>query len=461
MNLFDREYCNVCHAIFSTEIKLSLQKFLSSRLQESVVDKVQNFFFLFVEYIFSVNNSAVVLLRKELFEINLVKLWICNNCKINVQKAFTKLMCQLKSFPTNKFSESLLETEEGCVDICKCPTLNCKRIVVSLPNLLIYDVSVNKELSLPAYLNFSKSVDVSFPLNSMNYSLKAILCFDGSMYFAVLKQNDDFFLSKNKEKFNLKCLTSFKKIYLFYYKTVGTIENLSILKKKKIDIKSLPIMKITQSFTPEQCVHVKTYKGVRLTKSFYSSLTDKYGWLTSDHLNVYLHILSEKCTQRIHVTDSTWSSRALFRKGNPQQLYWSFKETESNISWLTYDFIVIPINQLNSHWTVVLINIKEKLIFYCNSYGNEMDINEKYVLFQIWRYLCFEALYHSNQTLDHAQWHNVVYSDLIGFPKQTDGSSCGVYVCGVVSAILSNSQLPFEPNLVSLHNSIATEISCI
>ena len=34
------------------------------------------------------------------------------------------------------------------------------------------------------------------------------------------------------------------------------------------------------------------------------------------------------------------------------------------------------------------------------------------------------------------------------FPKQTDGSSCGIYVCAVARAIVFNSRLPDEPNLL-------------
>lgn len=45
-----------------------------------------------------------------------------------------------------------------------------------------------------------------------------------------------------------------------------------------------------------------------------------------------------------------------------------------------------------------------------------------------------------------------------GFPKQTDGSSCGVYVCAVAKAIVCNQRLPEEPNLLSLRNWIAWEI---
>lgn len=42
--------------------------------------------------------------------------------------------------------------------------------------------------------------------------------------------------------------------------------------------------------------------------------------------------------------------------------------------------------------------------------------------------------------------------------NQTDNNSCGVYVCAVARAIVSNSRLPNEPNLGSFRNIFAKEI---
>lgn len=65
---------------------------------------------------------------------------------------------------------------------------------------------------------------------------------------------------------------------------------------------------------------------------------------------------------------------------------------------------------------------------------------------------------HSGKILDKKDWSFVFYSEDSFFPKQTDNNSCGVYVCAVARAIVSNSRLPNEPNLGSFRNIFAKEI---
>ena len=72
--------------------------------------------------------------------------------------------------------------------------------------------------------------------------------------------------------------------------------------------------------------------------------------------------------------------------------------------------------------------------------------------------MCFEALVHSGKILDKSDWSFVFYSDDIHFPKQTDGNSCGIYLCSVAHAIILNYRLPDEPNLVRVREIFATEI---
>ncbi|WAR21980.1 hypothetical protein MAR_015954, partial [Mya arenaria] len=145
--------------------------------------------------------------------------------------------------------------------------------------------------------------------------------------------------------------------------------------------------------------------GVKLTKSFYTSLLDKSAWLLSDHINIYLNTILKKSQRKIHLVDNVWFVKSLFKNNNLQQLCWLINEVESQVYWFDKDIIVIPINENNTHWTLAIVLVKEETIIYSNSYGD--NANTQY----------------------------------------TDTSSCGVYVCAVSYAVIFQSSLPYEPNL--------------
>ena len=61
--------------------------------------------------------------------------------------------------------------------------------------------------------------------------------------------------------------------------------------------------------------------------------------------------------------------------------------------------------------------------------------------------------------LEVSKWSLILLSNEPDFPKQTDSSSCGVYVCAVSYAISFHCSLPNEPNLVKFRIQMANEIS--
>ena len=90
----------------------------------------------------------------------------------------------------------------------------------------------------------------------------------------------------------------------------------------------------------------------------------KTSWLSSDHINVYLKLLAEKSPNSVHVVDSSWFSDVLIKNRNPQELHWFLNRLESKtIKWFDAQFIIIPVNENGTHWTLVVIDTKKKNIF--------------------------------------------------------------------------------------------------
>ena len=66
---------------------------------------------------------------------------------------------------------------------------------------------------------------------------------------------------------------------------------------------------------------------------------------------------------------------------------------------------------------------------------------------------------HTGEFLDISEWSVSYFNKQKQFPFQTDGSSCGVYVCSTARAIISKKLLPAETNLPSFRKLMANEIS--
>lgn len=99
---------------------------------------------------------------------------------------------------------------------------------------------------------------------------------------------------------------------------------------------------------------------------------------------------------------------------------------------LTKDLIVIPINQNNTHWVLVVVYPMEKRIVYYDSMYKTQGIGQNY-LKNVLRWLSLEAIgskkYNKPSApgnFDQSEWSLI--DGCIGVPQQGNGFDCGVYV---------------------------------
>ena len=333
-----------------------------------------------------------------------------------------------------------------------------KILFLSLPNTLVFHVNNLLKFNLSCFLvlDFSKLFEVCYSVGSMKFTLKSILCCNKTQFKTVKKIGTDFIYCDSSSMFEFGDISKYENVLLFYVKTSAPIDYI-LPTLKKMDSSKLPPLLIDRSLKEAKVIFPKSLFGVKLTKQFYDTLLDERSWLSSQHLNVYLSAVANTCKHKVHVVDSGWFSSRLCKNVNPEQIVWYLDTLESGNAWFDFDFIIIPVNEMNKHWTVVIIDTRKKQIVYCNSLG--CNGKSQSTCFQIWRYLCYEALINSKNVLRTEEWYITYYNESPNFPQQTDGSSCGVYVCAVVYAVLFNYQLPDVPNIVGFRKSIASEIS--
>ena len=456
---------------FDKDLQHKLEVLFGSKFEQHSDNQitVELFYEMFIKYLFYVDAGTGPALSSEYFEVPSKHIFMCSKCGLTDIQSQNQLMMHINYKIENEtaFSDALKCLSGARVlTKCKCDTKDKKVLFCSLPSTLIFHVENSADMSIDSIslLDFKSSIESCYDLNSTRYSLKSILCKKGDSYLSVIKSPNGFMedsqLSLDFDEKNLVTdLSQYDDLHLFYSKSVGVVQSFLVNKKfVNPSLNQLPILNIKlDRKLKKKPVQKKATYGTRISQSFIDQITGKTSWLTSDHINVYMKLLAKKSPFSIHVVDSCWYSEILLKNRNPQELQWFLYRLESKtVKWFDSRFIIIPINENGSHWTLAVIDTEKQLVFYCNSLG--ISANSKYVCFQIWRYMCLEALMHSGKILDKKDWSFILYSEDRHFPKQTDGSSCGVYVCTVARAIIFNCRLPDEPNLARFREIFAYEI---
>jgi len=128
--------------------------------------------------------------------------------------------------------------------------------------------------------------------------------------------------------------------------------------------------------------------------------------------------------ERLIITDKKFNFQNVRRwLGRPGQ--------KTNVQ--TFEKIIIPINITNSHWTLLVIFMDEKLILYID--GKPTKVADLY-LTAAHQWLSCEGVDVSNFTL----------GKMTNNPKQPkgDGFNCGVMVCMAADFISDNLRLEFQ-----------------
>jgi len=324
---------------------------------------------------------------------------------------------------------------------CRCQNVQRQAYITSLPRTLVVHVKKVNSLADKSFIDLHLSENLTFglPTGSTDYKVVAMLLEKDKKYKCVVKKGEKIVdytprLHRNiadiSEKHKNFDILESDEIILFYDQQVSVFQYGLEDMHEKPDIQHLKTMSIPNKKVLRKDIEAFEpvfINGTKVDRNFLFSLIDEKSWLKSDHINVYLKLLSYTLSF-VHVVDCAWFGQRLVRDNNPEMINWTFHQTENrNFTWLLFDFIVIPINERNMHWTLALIDVRKKIIYYCDSYGKSRSAG--YVTFQVWRYLCFESLKHVGQKLDSKQWKICIYSSAHEIPIQTDGWSCGVCLC--------------------------------
>ncbi|MES9901377.1 MAG: Ulp1 family isopeptidase, partial [Sedimenticola sp.] len=416
------------------------------------------FFDKFIKFAFY-SDTNIKALCHEYLELSKIKIWSCHKCKLVEVKSESISVVSLETFSMNNVLKHLTIMEgEPSMNVCKCsPEPSC--FITSLPCNFVIHVQNCKSLTVKQILviDLEGQLKKAYDVGNMKYNLKSILVQQNGKYIKYSKDTKGMISDKND------ILTDFGSVeaYLFYTRSVvfhdPEREVKAMLRKPTLssakEIKLLPLD--TSATRPLTMFGTKLF-GSKLNKEFFKTITDVSGWLTGENINVYMSLLIKHCSHLAYAVDSGWFSQRLVRDGNPKKINGTISKVENKQIWLNYDFIIVPINENDVHWTLIVIDVANKTIIYSDSYGRNSDAS--YVCYQLYRYLSYEALVHSGIVLNKSEWAVMFYSETPNFPRQTDPYSCGVYVCAVAKAILYCQKLPYIPNMHAYRHLMSTEL---
>jgi hypothetical protein len=178
-------------------------------------------------------------------------------------------------------------------------------------------------------------------------------------------------------------------------------------------------------------------------------------WLNDEVVNFYMSML-QNYDERKYVTMSDYiKTHSLtireYRKSHffntflMERLLNTHKEYRFDqvVRWfkkipniLEYDKLFIPININNTHWTLGVVYIQlKKIVYYCSVHGK----GGKY-LEGLKRWIKDSYLHYGIRDEDWSQW---TFDEDRKCPRQTDGYSCGVFVCMFADFLMDNLPLDF------------------
>jgi hypothetical protein len=246
-----------------------------------------------------------------------------------------------------------------------------------------------------------------------------------------LRKTFDGYTSSNKDSKRFEVLydvtlqqTSLaSKWIIFVYETNDTVFSLSDLQKVSIDQTILDsriepddaAMDVVQGLLPS-FIRPFDVGLIRLIKEDINRLCNKDEYLNDMIINAYLYIIASASTSnRIFAVPSYFVSKIL-------------RKTIDNIKciWLSYDIILLPINE-NNHWYIVIFDIKEKLIIQLDSLLKH-QISRSQNMIRLANYLNTQYILKTGTTMNSdGSWKLASPTDEKTL-QQTDASSCGIHL---------------------------------
>ncbi|XP_059711088.1 sentrin-specific protease 2 isoform X4 [Haemorhous mexicanus] len=161
------------------------------------------------------------------------------------------------------------------------------------------------------------------------------------------------------------------------------------------------------------------------------------GWLNDRIMNFYMGLLVERSKKEGY--PAVYAFNTFFYSKLSSTSHKGVKKWTKGVDIFEHDVILVPIH-LRIHWTLLVVDLREKTIKYFDSLGQKGDHICKTVL----KYLEEESREKRNIELTASEWtlHSMGTEEI---PQQNNGNDCGVFVCKFADFISRDKPIIFTP----------------
>lgn len=176
---------------------------------------------------------------------------------------------------------------------------------------------------------------------------------------------------------------------------------------------------------------------IELTQSDLELLFKHNAWLNDECVNAYMNYLSHRSQNLTHLPRCHFFNSFFYTLlSNKGYNYQRVSRWTKSLDIFTLDKIIIPIHR-GFHWTLFVVNIKQKQLEYYDSFGGK---NEE-CFTRIKRYLVDKHQELHQKPLDLSDWREIIPNDI---PKQTNGYDCGVFTCQFADYCAQDKKFDFK-----------------
>ncbi|XP_053930954.1 sentrin-specific protease 2 [Cuculus canorus] len=164
----------------------------------------------------------------------------------------------------------------------------------------------------------------------------------------------------------------------------------------------------------------------------------KYNWLNDQIINFYMYLVMERSKKEkypVVYAFTTFFYRKLISGG-----YAAVERWTKGVDIFRQDIVLVPVYQ-KSHWTLAVIDMRQKSIRYFDS----VALRGSKICDIVFNYLQEEAQAKRQLKLIRSEWtlHNMTSHEI---PQQWNVSDCGVFVCKYADYIARDKPLSFTQN---------------
>ena len=181
-------------------------------------------------------------------------------------------------------------------------------------------------------------------------------------------------------------------------------------------------------------------------------------WLNDEVINIYMGLLKARgdaATEADALPRCHFFTTMFYAKLYSDMSVYQFTEvkrwTKKVDIFATKDLIICPIHCHGNHWTLGIVNFRDKRFEYfdsvsakCKDTGEYLCSDDGGVLKNLRRYIHDEHLMRKKTSWDDSGWTDVVWVAGVHMPRQTNDHDCGVFMCKTADLYAQNACLEFS-----------------